>query len=1698
MNTTIEVIVSSRENDVSIVAVVNSSATGLVEIAVGEDVVYVALNNGEAGYELVLPGGEYSVTATYLGDARFNPNSTVKEFVVYDHIKSDTSINCNVSVDVNTVSITVTVDDLATGFVEFNIAGQKYYAPVEDGNAVLITDFLTGNYMGNAHYLGDGNFNEALTFVYFAVAGQTLNDTPIDATVEINENNVTITAGVDPEATGFVEFDVDGAENYTVYVAVEDGKAILEDVLTTGDYSVRITYLGDSKFNANTTIVSFTVAGHIRKNTTITAVPAVDGTTVTVTAVVDSNATGYVTIAVLGQTFIVPVNDGKAVFTYDFFPGTYSANVVYLGDDNFNGAGTTVSFTVIRKEAELKNTAIDVDVESMENDVTITAKVNESATGLVEFIINGKAVYIALNNGEAVYDVVLAGGDYNVTVTYLGDDRFNPNSTSESFTVSDHVKSKTKIRCEVDIDGYDVTLTATVNETGATGFVEFSIAGKTYYAPVENGKAILSSDFLAGTYMGNVRYLGDDNFMESLILVSFTVTEQHADLKNTTIEVDVSSVGNDVSVFVNVDADATGLVEFVIGEEVVYIPVNNGVAVYSTVLAAGDYTVDVTYLGDSRFNANSTSEAFTVEESVKLNTTINCDVGIDENTVAVTANVDSEATGFVEFVIAGKRYYAPVENGKATLVSDFLAGTYMGNVHYLGDENFNEAVTLVSFTVTEQNVTLKNTTLEVIVSSDENDVSIVAVVDSSATGLVEIAVGDNVVYVALNNGEAGYETVLPAGEYSVTVTYLGDSRFNPNSTVKEFVVFDHIKLNTTVSCDVAVDENTVTLTANVDSRATGFVEINIAGKRYYAPVEDGKAVFTSDFLAGTYAGNVHYLGDENFNEATTLVFFTVTEQNVTLKNTTIDVDVSSVGNDVSVFANVNADATGLVEFKIGEEVVYIPVNNGIAVYTTVLAAGNYTVDVTYLGDLNYNPNSTSKTFKVEESVKLNTTINCDVVIDENTVAVTANVDSEATGFVEFVIAGKRYYAPVENGKATLVSDFLAGTYMGNVHYLGDENFNEAVTLVSFTVTEQNVTLKNTTVDVIVSSHENDVSIVAVVDSSATGLVEIAVGDDVVYVAVNNGEAGYETVLPAGEYNVSVTYLGDVRFNPNSTVKEFVVYDHIKGNTTVSCDVAVDENTVTLTVNVDSRATGFVEINIAGKRYYAPVEDGKAVFASDFLPGTYAGNIRYLGDENFNEAATLVFFSVTEQNVTLKNTTVEVIVSSHENDVSIVAVVNSSATGLVEISVGGNAVYVAVNNGEAGYETVLPGGEYNVTVTYLGDSRFNPNSTVKSFVVYDHIRLNTTVNCDVAVVENTVTLTVNVDSNATGFVEINIAGKKYYASVEDGKAILVSDFPAGNYMGNIHYLGDENFNEASTLLSFTVAGTEKMDTKFIDIRVSDGTLTARLVDELGTPVANANVTYTIRGVETALTTTADGLFTVKDALGNVIAIRFAGDDALLATGTTVSLDDGPVAPARLGTVIIADDFEQFSCDHSIGERGGYFIGQLKDSNGNPLANRTVWIGYNGITFNRTTNETGHFAVQIGLQNAGLYTFAMSYLGDDGYNASFLVRGINIIKKPTSIVAKDKKFKAKTKTKKLTVKLTTIVGSSIDGKVYLKAGKKLTLKVNGKKYKAKTDANGRATFKITNLKKKATYVAKVSFAGDKFVYDGSSKKIKLIVK
>lgn len=106
-----------------------------------------------------------------------------------------------------------------------------------------------------------------------------------------------------------------------------------------------------------------------------------------------------------------------------------------------------------------------------------------------------------------------------------------------------------------------------------------------------------------------------------------------------------------------------------------------------------------------------------------------------------------------------------------------------------------------------------------------------------------------------------------------------------------------------------------------------------------------------------------------------------------------------------------------------------------------------------------------------------------------------------------------------------------------------------------------------------------------------------------------------------------------------------------------------------------------------------------------------------------------------------------------------------------------------------------------------------------------------------------------------------------------------------------------------------------------------------------------------------------------------------------------------------------------------------------------------------------------------------------------NASKVINN-KIDKSSVIVIAKKIVFNKKLKTKKYPVVLKTN-----NGKILKNTW--VTLKVKGKLYKAKTNDNGKAIFKIKKLNKKGHYKCKITFKGDN-TYKGFTKKVTLIVK
>ena len=156
---------------------------------------------------------------------------------------------------------------------------------------------------------------------------------------------------------------------------------------------------------------------------------------------------------------------------------------------------------------------------------------------------------------------------------------------------------------------------------------------------------------------------------------------------------------------------------------------------------------------------------------------------------------------------------------------------------------------------------------------------------------------------------------------------------------------------------------------------------------------------------------------------------------------------------------------------------------------------------------------------------------------------------------------------------------------------------------------------------------------------------------------------------------------------------------------------------------------------------------------------------------------------------------------------------------------------------------------------------------------------------------------------------------------------------------------------------------------------------------------------------------------------------------------------------------------------------------------PLKNQTIKLKLDGQNYKGTTNSNGIASFTVKLNN-GTYTAKYSYDGNSKYapsSGSLKLTIKNPIKTTVKVGDKNINYRQGSKTL-FYVKLVDNNNKPISGKT-------VTIKLNGKTYKYKTNSNGNAKMYV-NLKK-GTYTVKFSFAKSS-PYAASSGSFKLKVK
>ena len=740
---------------------------GIVAVDVGGIGYYVNITNGSGKLSIDdLSPGDYTAVVKYIGDDRYADATNSTKFTVKAKETSD------INVTAGNGTVVITLPENATGNVTVVIDGKNYtaYNITEGSNRTIVvnvTDLLPGNHTVEVIYSGDANYTNQT--VVTPVEVPKVDNYNVNVSAAVDGNDVTITVELPENATGVVFIDIDGV-GYYANVTDGLGSVVLSD-FDAGEHNVSVVYPGDDYYASKSNSTTFVVEGKITPVMNVAVDVSDNSTAANVTVELPEDASGNVTVIIDGVSYNVTNVTGETTIIElnNLTPGNHTVEVIYSGDDNYTPASnnTTVEIPKI-SDYNFDLSAFDINYGENTN---ITVKLPGDVNGTVLIDLNGIGYYINVTNGvgSLKLPIDLMPGEYDVTATYQGNDKYVSKSAYDSFKVN---ISKTSMDIEVKEGNVIVEL-----PKDATGNVTITIGGEDYIVPIENGKAILDiSDLEPGDYVAIANYPGDDKYAPADNSTSFNIP------KISDYPIEISKDGDEL--IITVPEDATGNVTISVDGNDYVVPIENGKAKLNVSdLAPGDYVVVADYPGDDKYAPGSNSTSINVPKISDYP----MDAVQDGDKLIVT--LPDDATGNVTVTVDGKDYTVPIENGTAILdISDLPAGNHNVDITYSGNDKYDSKEINASVSVGKE---LVITVPEVTKYYSGPERLIVYVKDVDGNNVDNITVTINVNGVAytrvVDNGQTSIALNLVCGNYSVNVEFAGNSKYraqNVNSSVE--------------------------------------------------------------------------------------------------------------------------------------------------------------------------------------------------------------------------------------------------------------------------------------------------------------------------------------------------------------------------------------------------------------------------------------------------------------------------------------------------------------------------------------------------------------------------------------------------------------------------------------------------------------------------------------------------------------------------------------------------------------------------------------------------------------------------------------------------------------------------------------------------------------------------------------------------
>lgn len=565
------------------------------------------------------------------------------------------------------------------------------------------------------------------------------------------------------------------------------------------------------------------------------------------------------------------------------------------------------------------------------------------------------------------------------------------------------------------------------------------------------------------------------------------------------------------------------------------------------------------------------------------------------------------------------------------------------------------------------------------------------------------------------------------------------------------------------------------------------------------------------------------------------------------------------------------------------------------------------------------------------------------------------------------------------------------------------------------------------------------------------------------------------ITKLGEYEVSVIFNN---VQPYGNQKIYTNAFNVVGVTTDTALSAVynaaSNNLVATLINKDTGKPikdASVEFEINGNYKTSQTNsDGQAILSTKNLaPGTYTAHVSYKGTTEYKPSNTTVDFTVkTSTSISaFYDVGAKELVATLTNDVTRQPILGAT----IGFKINGKTYTVKTDNSGQSKLSVadLPLGTYTATISYGGNTKYNPSSADLEVP----IKADTSINVEYNSKDKQLVATLTNDATgqpikgATVAVVLNNVRNNLKTDNNGQVKVSTNNLAPDVYPATVSYAGNAKYNSTKTTLDVVIDVKTSISASY-----KDGILTATLTNQAnGKGINGADLLVNFGNVKYTVKTNSNGQANVSTrdlapgAYTATVSYNAAGSTSTTSIPIQVKID---------AYFIVEDISTEYNTNAELTAT------LVNYATGNGIVGATVGFKVNGKSYTVKTDSNGQAKINLSGLNPGTYDAVVSYNGNTKYNPAKETFNVVVNKITTGIsVVYDSQTNEIVATLINEVTGATVKGGTIG--IFLNNVKNIIV----------TDMNGQSRLSLGNVDPN-TFTAYVSYAGNT-KYLGSSRTI-----